>query len=114
MRAVSVICEYNPFHRGHAYHLARARALSGADYVICVMSGSVTQRGAFARHDKWSRARMALEHGADLVIELPVRFACSSAQEFAGGGVSLLSSLGVCTHLSFGCEKEAQIGRAHV
>lgn len=107
MRAVSVICEYNPFHRGHAYHLARARALSGADYVICVMSGSVTQRGAFARHDKWSRARMALEHGADLVIELPVRFACSSAQEFAGGGVSLLSSLGVCTHLSFGCEKEA-------
>jgi len=107
MQAVGVICEYNPFHRGHALHLSRARALSGADYVICVMSGSVTQRGTFARHDKWSRARMALEHGADLVIELPVRFACASAQEFAGGGVALLSALGVCTHLSFGCEKEA-------
>lgn len=107
MQAVGVICEYNPFHRGHALHLSRARALSGADYTICVMSGSVTQRGTFARHDKWSRARMALEHGADLVIELPARFACSSAQEFAKGGVTLLSALGVCTHLSFGCEKEA-------
>ena len=107
MRAAGVICEYNPFHRGHALHLSRARALSGADYVICVMSGSVTQRGVFARHDKWSRAKMALMHGADLVIELPVRFACSSAQEFASGGVSLLDSLGVITHLSFGCEKEA-------
>ncbi len=107
MRAVGVICEYNPFHRGHAHHLSRARALSCADAVICIMSGSVTQRGVFARHDKWSRARMALLQGADLVIELPARFACASAQEFAAGGVSLLSSLGVCTHLSFGCEKEA-------
>ena len=107
MRAAGVICEYNPFHRGHAYHLSRARALSGADYVICVMSGSVTQRGAFARHDKWSRAKMALSGGADLVIELPARFSCASAQEFAAGGVHLLAALGVCTHLSFGCEKEA-------
>jgi len=107
MRAAGVICEYNPFHRGHAHHLARARALSGADYVICVMSGSVTQRGAFARHDKWSRAKTALQGGADLVIELPARFACSTAQEFAKGGVDLLAALGVITHLSFGCEKEA-------
>ena len=107
MRVTGVICEYNPFHRGHAYHLARTRALSKADYVVCVMSGSVTQRGVFARHDKWTRARMALMHGADLVLELPVRFACASAQEFAAGGVGLLSSLGVCTHLSFGCERDA-------
>ena len=107
MRAVGVICEYNPFHRGHAYHLSRARQLSGADFVVCVMSGSITQRGVFARHDKWSRARMALLGGADLVLELPVRFACSTAQEFAAGGVSLLDKLGVITHLSFGCEKEA-------
>jgi len=106
MRVTGVICEYNPFHKGHALHLRRARALSGAAYVVCVMSGSVTQRGAFARHDKWSRARMALEHGADLVIELPARFACAPAPEFAKGGVRLLSSLGVVTHLSFGCESD--------
>lgn len=107
MRVAGVICEYNPFHRGHAHHLALAREKSEADYVLCVMSGSVTQRGVFARHDKWSRAKAALLGGADLVIELPARFACSSAQEFASGGVCLLSSLGVVTHLSFGCEEDA-------
>ncbi len=107
MQAVGVICEYNPFHKGHALHLSRARALSGAEYAVCVMSGSVTQRGAFARHDKWTRARMALEGGADLAIELPARFACAPAPEFARGGVDLLASLGVITHLSFGCEEDA-------
>ena len=107
MQVCGVICEYNPFHRGHALHLARAKALSGADYVVCAMSGSVTQRGTFARHDKWTRARMALENGADLVLELPVRFSSAPAPEFAGGGVSLLSALGVLTHLSFGCEAQA-------
>ena len=107
MQVCGVICEYNPFHKGHALHLARAAALSGADYIVCAMSGSVTQRGAFARHDKWTRARMALEGGADLVIELPARFSGAPAQEFAFGGVNLLSSLGVVTHLSFGCEEQA-------
>ena len=107
MQVCGVICEYNPFHRGHALHLSRARSLSGADYVVCVMSGSVTQRGVFARHDKWTRARMALEGGTDLVLELPVRFACASAEEFARGGVSLLAALGVTTHLSFGCERDS-------
>ncbi|MBQ3223037.1 MAG: nucleotidyltransferase [Clostridia bacterium] len=107
MQVCGVICEYNPFHKGHALHLERARALSGADYIVCVMSGSVTQRGAFARHDKWTRARMALESGCDLVIELPARFACSPAEEFARGGVGLLDALGVVTHLSFGCEEQA-------
>ena len=107
MRAVGIICEYNPFHKGHALHIARARALSGADFVVCAMSGSVTQRGAFARHDKWTRAKMALSCGADLVLELPARFAVSPAQEFAAGGVSLLAGTGVVTHLSFGCEKDA-------
>lgn len=112
MQVCGVICEYNPFHKGHALHLEKARALSGADYVICVMSGAVTQRGAFARFDKWTRARAALLSGADLVIELPARFACAPAQEFALGGVSLLTSLGVTTHLSFGCEAES-LGTLH-
>jgi len=107
MRVCGVICEYNPFHRGHALHLEKARALCGADYVVCVMSGSVTQRGVFALHDKWLRAHTALEGGADLVIELPVRFSGAPAQEFAAGGVSMLSSLGVVSHLSFGCEAQA-------
>ena len=107
MQVCGVICEYNPFHKGHALHLERARALSGADYIVCAMSGSVTQRGAFARFDKWTRARAALENGADLVLELPVRFAAAPAPEFAAGGVSLLDHLGVITHLSFGCEREA-------
>lgn len=71
MRVCAVICEYNPFHLGHAYHLRAAREASGADYVLCLMSGALTQRGAFARHDKWLRARAALENGADVVLELP-------------------------------------------
>ena len=107
MRVCGVICEYNPFHSGHALHLARARKLTGADYIVCVMSGAVTQRGMFARHDKWSRARAAILGGADLVLELPARFACAPAPEFARGGVSLLASLGVISHLSFGCEAQA-------
>ena len=107
MKVCGVICEYNPFHKGHALHLARAREKSGADYIVCAMSGSVTQRGSFARFDKWTRAKMALSCGADLVLELPVRFSGAPAPEFAGGGAALLSSLGVLTHLSFGCEENA-------
>jgi len=107
MQVCGVICEYNPFHRGHALHLALAREKSGADFIVCAMSGSVTQRGSFARHDKWTRAEAALMGGADLVLELPARFACAPAQEFARGGVSLLAALGVTTHLSFGCEAES-------
>lgn len=107
MRVVGIVCEYNPFHRGHALHLSRAREAAGADYAVCVMSGALTQRGAFARHDKWTRARAALECGADLVLELPVRFACAPAPEFAAGGARLLAGLGVVTHWSFGCEPEA-------
>ena len=110
MHAVGILCEYNPFHNGHAYHIQKARELSDADYVVCAMSGALTQRGTFARHDKWTRAHMALCGGADLVLELPARFACAPAQEFAAGGAALLSSLGVVTHLSFGCEGEALPG----
>ena len=107
MRVCAVICEYNPFHLGHAYHLRAARESSGADYVLCLMSGALTQRGTFARHDKWLRSRAALQNGADVVLELPARFACAPAPDFAGGGISLLSALGVVTHLSFGCEPSA-------
>lgn len=107
MRVCAVICEYNPFHNGHARHLTLAREKSSADFMLCLMSGALTQRGAFARHDKWLRARMALLGGADLVLELPRRFACAPAPDFASGGVALLHALGVVTHLSFGCEAQS-------
>ena len=74
MNITGIIAEYNPFHNGHAYQLARARALTGADYIIVVMSGDYVQRGTPAILEKHLRARLALENGADLVLELPVRY----------------------------------------
>ena len=71
MTIAGVIAEYNPFHQGHALHLARTRALTGADYLIVVMSGNYVQRGTPAMFDKYTRAKAALMHGADLVLELP-------------------------------------------
>ena len=110
MKVCGVICEYNPFHRGHALHLSRARDLAGADFVVCAMSGPFVQRGEPAILDKWTRAQAALAAGADLVLELPVLFAVRAAQDFAFGGVSLLEGLGVVTHLSFGAE-DADLAR---
>lgn len=104
MRAVGIIAEYNPFHSGHAYQIARAREAAGADAVIVAMSGAFTQRGEPALLDKWTRARMALMNGADVVIELPCLFALREARGFAGGGVELMSALGAVRALSFGCE----------
>lgn len=106
MKVCGVICEYNPFHNGHAHQLARARALTGADYVVCAMSGPFVQRGDAAIVDKWTRAECAIAGGADLVLELPVLHAVRAAQDFACGGVALLNALGVVTHLSFGAEDD--------
>lgn len=99
-----VIAEYNPFHNGHQYHLERSRRETGADYVIVVLSSNFTQRGEPAIIDKFTRAKMALECGADLVLELPIAFSAASAEYFAQGGVSILDQLGVVTHLCFGSE----------
>ena len=107
MKVVGVVAEYNPFHAGHAHHLSEAKRRSGAEYAVAIMSGAVTQRGTFARHDLSLRAEMALKGGADAVFLLPARFSCAPAPDFARGGVSLLAATGVVTHLSFGCEKEA-------
>lgn len=104
MKVTGIIAEYNPFHKGHAYHIQKAKELTQADYLVVVMSGDFTQRGTPALLDKYSRARMALACGADLVLELPVRFACASAEFFAGGAVSLLHQLGVVDALCFGSE----------
>ena len=99
-----LIAEYNPFHNGHLYHLREAKRLTGADYTVAVMSGDFTQRGLPAVVDKYRRARMALEAGVDLVLELPVYYATGSAEVFAAGAVSLLESLGCVTDLVYGCE----------
>ena len=105
MRATGIIAEYNPFHNGHAYHAAQARARSDADVVIAVMSGHITQRGEIAVFDKWQRAKAAVSDGVDLVLELPTVFAVRSAQYFATGGIQLLHRLGIVDHLSFGAEE---------
>lgn len=104
MKVVGLITEYNPFHNGHFYHIKEARKETGADYCVVVMSGNYVQRGAPAFLDKYTRTRMALSCGADLVLELPVSFASSSAEYFSMGAVSLLNGIGVVDSLCFGSE----------
>ena len=104
MKVVGIVAEYNPFHNGHKFHMEQARHLTGADYVIVVMSGNFTQRGNPALVDKYTRTRMALESGADLVIELPVYYACTSAEFFAKGAIALLDKLGIVDSICFGSE----------
>ncbi len=104
MKVVGLITEYNPFHNGHKYHIQEAKRLTGADYVIAVMSGNFVQRGVPAVIDKYSRTGMALQNGVDLVFELPVCYATGSAEYFAHGAVSLLDKLGVVDMLCFGSE----------
>lgn len=103
MKITGVVAEYNPFHRGHEYQLKAARRLSSCDYVAVVMSGNFVQRGEPAIIDKYKRAAAAVCGGADLVIELPLPFACQNAELFAQAAISELSKLNI-THLSFGCE----------
>ena len=105
MKVTGLIAEYNPFHNGHRYHIRRSRQITGADFIVVVMSGDFVQRGAPALLDKFTRARMALSCGADLVLELPVRYALGSAEFFAAGGVALLDCLGAVDTLSFGSEQ---------
>lgn len=104
MRTVGIIAEYNPFHNGHLYHLEQAKRLSAADCAVCVMSGNFIQRGEPALVNKWARAKMALLAGVDLVLELPVVYAMSSAEFFAFAGVKILDSLATVDYLCFGSE----------
>lgn len=104
MKTVGIIAEYNPFHNGHAYQIAKAKEITGADYCIIIMTGDFVQRGAPAIVDKYTRAEAALRNGADLVLELPVYYALGSAEYFAQGAVALLDKLGVTDTLCFGSE----------
>lgn len=105
MKTAGIIAEYNPFHNGHQYHIEETRQLTGADFIIAIMSGNFVQRGGPAIIDKYQRTLAALSAGCDLVLELPAVYSCSSAEFFASGAVSLLENLGVCDFLSFGSEK---------
>ena len=103
MTVTGIICEYNPFHKGHKKQIDRIRQLRGNESgIVCLMSGHYVQRGAPAIIDKCLRAEAAVRSGADLVLELPVNVALSSAEGFAAGGVSILSDF--CQELCFGAE----------
>ncbi len=103
MHITGIIAEYDPFHNGHAAHIAAARA-AGATHIAVTISGSFTQRGEPAALTKWARARMALVGGADLVLETPLPWAMAPAEIFATGGVATLHALGCVDTLSFGSE----------
>ena len=103
---LGIIAEYNPFHNGHLYHLLKSKEEAEADSVIAVIGGNFTQRGEPSLLDKWSKAEMALANGADLVIELPVLYSISSAENFADGAIKILNSLKIVDSISFGTETE--------
>ena len=104
MKIVGIIAEYNPFHNGHQYHIEQALQKTGADAAVVLMSGDFVQRGTPAVAPKHLRAKASLLGGASLVLELPVLFACGSAELFARGAVSILNSLGCISSLCFGSE----------
>ncbi len=103
---LGIVAEYNPFHNGHLYHLLKSKEEAKADSVIAVIGGNFTQRGEPSLLDKWCKAEMAIKNGADLIIELPVLYSISSAENFANGAVKILDSLKIVDTLSFGTETE--------
>ena len=103
---LGIIAEYNPFHNGHLYHIQESKKQTGAEYVICVITGNFTQRGDTSLVNKWIKARMCLENGADIVLELPTVYSISSAENFAEGAIKILDSLKIVDTLSFGAETQ--------
>lgn len=106
MKVVGIIAEYNPFHNGHKYHIEQSKKITNSDYCIVAMSGNYVQRGEPAILDKWTRTKMALKNGADMVIEIPSIYSSSSAELFAYSAVSILNSTNIISSLCFGCETD--------
>lgn len=104
MKISGIIVEYNPLHNGHIFHINKTKELTNCDLIIAVMSGNFNQRGIPSIIDKWTKTKLALENGVDIVLELPSIYALSSAEFFAYGAVSLLDSLGVVDSICFGSE----------
>ena len=105
-KVLGIIAEYNQFHNGHLYHLQNSIKLTNADYTIAIITGNFTQRGSTSLIDKWSKAEIAIKNGIDLVIELPLLYSISSAENFAEGAIKILNSLNVVDYLSFGAETD--------
>lgn len=103
MKISGITAEYNPLHKGHVYQMQQARVLSGCDVLVVAMSGDFVQRGEPALLDKWTRCSLALESGADLVVEIPVQFCLGNASQYASASVKILESLG-CSSIVFGSE----------
>ena len=104
MTLAAIICEYNPFHNGHKFHIEETRRQTKADGVVAIMSGNLVQRGDIAVFDKTVRAKAAVLGGADLVIELPAAYSSASAEFFGTNAVKILNALGIIDYLSFGTE----------
>lgn len=104
MITTAIISEYNPFHNGHKYHIDETRKSTGSDFLVSVMSGNFVQRGEPAIINKWARTEATLQCGADVVIELPCLYACSSAEYFAKGAVDIINNSGAIDFLSFGSD----------
>ncbi|MDY2959744.1 MAG: nucleotidyltransferase family protein [Hornefia sp.] len=104
MSSIGIIAEFNPFHEGHGYLIEKAKEISQNGTTVAVMSGNFTQRGMPAAFDKWKRAECAVKNGVNLVVELPVVFACNSAEFFAKGAVEILEGFGAIDKIIFGSE----------
>lgn len=104
MNVIGIIAEYNPFHNGHAYQIAHVKKNLHADYIVVAASGDYVQRGEPALLDKYTRARMALSSGADVVLELPILWSTASAELFADAGISLFEKTGCVNGICFGAE----------
>lgn len=102
MKICGIVAEYNPFHNGHKYQIEQTKKLTNCDTVIAIMSGNFIQRGLPALFDKWTRAKMAIKNGVDIVIELPTCYATSSAEFFAHGSIGIMDALNCVDVLSFG------------
>lgn len=103
-KILGIIAEYNPFHNGHLYHLENSKKLTNCEYTIAIITGNFTQRGSTSIIDKWEKTKAALSNGIDLVIELPLLYSISSAENFADGAIKILNSLNIVDYLSFGTE----------
>lgn len=103
-KVLAIICEYNPLHNGHLYHIKESIKIAQPDFVVCIMSGNFVERGNTALINKWARTEMAITSGVDMVIELPTIYSISSAENFAAGAIKILNSLKCDTTLSFGSE----------
>lgn len=104
MKVLAIIAEFNPIHNGHIFLINQAIKKVKPDYIIILMSGNFTQQGNVAIYNKFVRSNLAIQNGADIVIELPTIYANSSAEYFATSSINLLSKLGIVTNIFFGVE----------